>query len=352
MGDHTDYNAGLVLPCAIDRYVLAGLSQRNDDEIHVLAIDSNNESDSFHLDAPITPHPTQPWSNYIRGVARVLLDRGYTLTGCDIAVTGNIPQGAGLSSSAALVVSVLRALTQASKIQLQAIDLARLAQAVENEFVGCACGIMDQLISVVGRKDYAFAIDCRNLEFTPIRIPPSLSLLIVNSNVQRMLVDGEYNLRRQQCESAAQFLGKSSLRAVEARELEEAQDGMDTILAKRARHVLGENQRVLDLVDALERNNAPSVCRIMASSHLSLRDLFEVTVPEVDLLVNIISNVLGDRGGVRMTGGGFGGSVVALLPHALMNDVENAVAQHYHLGSGVEASIYRTRASHGLSLVE
>jgi galactokinase len=351
MGDHTDYNAGLVLPCAIDRYVLAGSSERADDEIHVLAIDPNSESDTFELNGLIEPHPSQFWSNYIRGAAHVLLDRGYTLSGCNIAVTGNVPQGAGLSSSAALAVSVLRAMAEVSKIQLQPVELALLAQAVENEFVGCACGIMDQLISVVGVKGSAIAIDCSDLSLTPTRIPESLSLLVINSNVQRVLADGEYNLRREQCDSAAHLLGQPNLRAVEAAELQKAESYMDPILVRRARHVLDENQRVLDLAAALEREDVVAVSCIMAASHLSLRKHFEVTVPEVDLLVDIVSDTLGDRGGVRMTGGGFGGCIVALLPGSLFGEVEQAVRRHYRCGGAVEASFYRVRPSEGLSLV-
>lgn len=351
MGDHTDYNAGLVLPCAIDRYVLAGSSPRDDNEIHVLAIDANNESDAFKLDKPIESHSTQLWSNYIRGAAQVLLERNYALAGCNIAVTGNIPQGAGLSSSAALAVSVLRTLAEVSKIQFQPVELARLAQAVENEFVGCACGIMDQLISVAGMNDSAIAIDCSSLALTPIRIPASLSLLVINSNVQRALVDGQYNLRREQCHSAAHFLGKPNLRALETHELREAESRMDPILARRAWHVLDENRRVGELAAAFEREDTAAISRIMAASHLSLRDLFEVTVPEVDLLVDIVSSVMGDQGGVRMTGGGFGGCVVALLPNSRFGEVEQAIRQNYHSGSGLEASIYHARPAGGISLV-
>ena len=352
MGDHTDYNAGFVMPCAIDRYVLAACSPRSDEEVHVLAVDSNKESDSFYLGADIEPHPTQLWSNYIRGAAHVLLGRGYQLQGCNIAVTGNIPQGAGLSSSAALTVSVLCVLAQVSNIPLEPVELAKLAQAVENDFVGCACGIMDQLICVTGLEDSAITIDCANLSLTPTKIPSTLSLLVINSNVQRMLVEGEYNLRRRQCEDAAEFLGKPNLRAVELADLFNSENPLDPILVRRARHVLEENQRVLDLAAAFDEKDTGAVSRIMAASHNSLREQFEVTIPEVDLLVDIVTNVLGDQGGARMTGGGFGGCVVVLLPSDLTEEVEQAVQQLYHSGCGLKASCYYTKPVGGLTLVE
>ncbi|MEH6582939.1 MAG: galactokinase, partial [Halioglobus sp.] len=207
IGEHTDYNQGFVLPCALEYHTLVSISGRDDKEVHVLALDSNGETDCFHLDQPIAFHLTKMWANYVRGVVVALQNRGHSLHGCNIAVTGNIPQGAGLSSSAALEVAVARAITAIAGVELSPLELARVGQDAENEFVGCNSGIMDQLISVTGKAGHAMAIDCKNINMEPVAIPEGLSIVLINSNVRRGLVDSEYNLRREQCEAAARHFG-------------------------------------------------------------------------------------------------------------------------------------------------
>lgn len=351
IGEHTDYNDGFVMPCAVEYHTLVAISPRDDNQVEALAIDWQGEMDCFSLTDQIVFHDSQMWSNYIRGVVREMQGMGYTLTGCNIAVTGNIPQGAGLSSSAALEVGVVRALAQVSDLSLDAATMAAIGQAAENNFVGCACGIMDQLISAVGREGYALGIDCRSLALTPLPIPSSLSLLIVNSNVRRGLVDSEYNSRRQQCEAAAAFFGQCSLRDVSLDEFSRGRKKMEPIVANRAQHVLEENQRVLDMQDAFRREDLPTVSRLMGESHRSMRDLFDITTPEIDFIVERIGNVIGERGGVRMTGGGFGGCVVALLPEGIIEDVVDALASCYETETGLRETVYRTRPSDGVALL-
>ena len=351
IGEHTDYNDGFVLPCALEYHTLVGISERADDAIEILAIDCNGESDRFSLSEEITFQPTRMWSNYIRGVADELQRRGHSLRGCNIAVTGNVPPGAGLSSSAALEIGVIRAIAEISALTLTPADMAAIGQAAENNFVGCACGIMDQLISASARGGFATVIDCRSLELTPLLIPPSLSLLIVNSNVQRGLVDSEYNLRRQQCEAAAAHFDQASLRDVSLQEFLNVREQLDPIVANRAQHVLEENQRVRDTADAFRREDIARISQLMAASHRSMRELFEITTPEIDCLVEIVHAVIGERGGVRMTGGGFGGCVVALLPEALVDQVIVALAANYEKSTELRESVYRSRPANGLTLL-
>ena len=351
IGEHTDYNDGFVLPCAVGTHTLVAISPRDDRLVCTLAIDWEGETDCFSLADEITFHASQMWSNYIRGVVKEMQDRGYLLSGCDIAVTGNVPQGAGLSSSAALEVGVIQALAAISAVSLDALEIAVIGQAAENNFVGCACGIMDQLISAAGRRGHALGIDCRSLALTPLPIPSTLSLLIVNSNVQRGLVDSEYNLRRRQCAEAAAFFGQSSLRDVSMSELVKRGDQLDTVVAQRAQHVLEENQRVLAMQDAFRSEDVSAISQLMGQSHCSMRDLFDITTPEIDLLVATIGDVIGDQGGVRMTGGGFGGCVVALLPEAMTEAVIAGVASIYERKTGLRETVYRTLPSAGVALV-
>jgi galactokinase len=266
-------------------------------------------------------------------------------------VTGNIPQGAGLSSSAALEVGVVRALAEVSGLDLDVAEIAAIGQSAENDFVGCSCGMMDQLICVCGRQGSAIAIDCRSLELTALAIPLSLSVLIINSNVARGLVASEYNLRRQQCETAARYFDKACLRDLGLPEFRQRRGELAPIVARRAQHVLEENQRVLDMMAAFGREDIPRISELMAASHRSMKDLFDITIPEIDLLVDVVQRIVGDSGGARMTGGGFGGCVVALLPEAMVAEVLAAVAQEYESHFGLVATSYRTQPTAGVTLL-
>jgi galactokinase len=299
-----------------------------------------NESIEFRTDAS--------WANYVRGVIAMLLERGLPLRGVDLAVAGNVPQGAGLSSSASLEVAVAQAFKSLQRIDtLNPTELALLAQRAENRFVGCNCGIMDQLISARGEADHALLIDCRSLDAKPVSLPDNLAVMIVHSRVRRGLVDSEYNTRRVQCEAAARHYGVKALRDLTLDTLQRGSAGLDPIVLKRARHVVTENQRTQDAADALARGDLRSLGVLMAQSHASMRDDFEITVPAIDQLVEIAREAIGQEGGARMTGGGFGGCIVALMPESKVTEVRAAIAARYRSPDGEPAIVYVTRAAAG-----
>lgn len=347
IGEHTDYNDGFVLPCAIDYETVIACAQRNDRQIRVVAADYDNQEDLFSLDDPILSSKTLPWANYVRGVVKHLLQRNKEFSGADMVISGNVPQGAGLSSSASLEVAVGQALKSLYDLPLDGVALALNGQEAENQFVGCNCGIMDQLISALGKQDHSLLIDCRSLETRAVSMPKDAAVVIINSNVKRGLVDSEYNQRREQCETAARFFGVKALRDVTQQQFDVVANELDPVVSRRARHVISENARTLAAADALAAGDLKKMGQLMAESHASMRDDFEITVPPIDKLVDIVKNVIGDRGGVRMTGGGFGGCIVALIPESLVDDVRSAVAREYPEQTGLKETFYVCTASQG-----
>ncbi|WP_369310517.1 galactokinase [Providencia rettgeri] len=351
IGEHTDYNDGFVLPCAINYQTMTAAAKRTDRIIRVVAVDYHHDCDEFNLDEEITFLPEKMWANYIRGVVKFLLERGFAFNGCDIAVSGNVPQGAGLSSSASLEVVIGQTVKALYQLDISQQEIALNGQQAENQFVGCNCGIMDQLISACGDEGHALLIDCRSLALFPIAIPKDLVVMIINSNKQRGLVGSEYNTRRQQCEEAAKILGVKALRDVSYDVFLQKQHQLSTVVAKRAKHVISENERTLAAAKALTENNLLLLGQLMEQSHISMRDDFEITVKEIDTLVDIVKSILGTQGGVRMTGGGFGGCVVALMPQQFVQPVINAVEAQYTHATGLHADIYVCQPSKGAGVV-
>lgn len=349
IGEHTDYNDGFVLPCAIDYQTVISCARRDDRLVRVIAADYDAGEDIFSLDETIVPHSTQQWANYIRGVVKHLQSRDKSFNGADLVISGNVPQGAGLSSSASLEVAVGKAFQQLYSLPLDGVALALNGQEAENQFVGCNCGIMDQLISALGKKDHALLIDCRSLETRPVSIPENSAVVIINSNFKRTLVGSEYNTRREQCEAGAKFFGKKALRDVSMEEFHQRSAELEPVVARRVRHILTENQRTVEAADVLARGDLARMGELMAESHASMRDDFEITVPQIDTLVDIVKQTIGDQGGVRMTGGGFGGCVVALIPEQLVPEVRQAVADQYQAKTGIKETFYVCRASAGAS---
>jgi galactokinase len=347
IGEHTDYNDGFVLPCAIDYQTVVAASPRNDHIVRVVALDYDNQEDEFSLTQDITPHANQLWSNYIRGVIKHLQMRGLSINGADLAVTGNVPQGAGLSSSASLEVAIGETFRQLYQLPISQADVALNGQAAENQFVGCNCGIMDQMVSACGAKHQALLLDCRSLRTELIPMPDDLSVMIINSNVKRGLVDSEYNTRREQCEEAASILGVKALRDISLVDLKKSQNKLPEIVYRRAHHIVSDSERTLLAAQALREGNAKALSQLMAESHASMRDDFEITVPQIDFIVEILAEYLGEHGGVRMTGGGFGGCVVALIPHTMVAGAKRLLAQRYFAHSGITEDVYICRASNG-----
>lgn len=346
IGDHTDYNNGFVLPAAINYGTTIAISAREDNLVKVYAHNCEQQTNEFCLN-DIAFDQQMMWSNYVRGTVKALMQKHPNIKGADFVVTGNVPQGAGLSSSASFEIAILRAFSQVYKLDLDGISAALTGQQAENDFVGCNCGIMDQLISAMGQKNHAMLLDCKDFSFDDAPIPDDLVLFIVNSNVKRGLVDSEYNLRRQQCEEVAKFFNKSALREVTLAQLNSAKEQIDHILFKRARHVITENARAVTTLHALKNNDMATISNAMKESHISLRDDFEVTTKEMDGLVEIIDNILGSNGGVRMTGGGFGGCVVALVPKTMVDQIKNVVNSRYENEFSLKPSIYLCTATQG-----
>lgn len=346
IGDHTDYNDGLVLPAAINYGTTIAASPREDNVVKVYAHDCDQETCEFTLNEIVFDEQMM-WSNYVRGTVQALMKKFPDIKGANLVVTGNVPQGAGLSSSASFEIAILKAFAQLYQLTLDGVNAALIGQEAENNFVGCNCGIMDQLISAMGHQGNAMLLDCRGLSFEDAPIPDNLTLFIVNSNVKRGLVDSEYNLRREQCEVVANYFGVSALRDVTLAQLNDAKDQIEPILFQRARHVISENERAVNTLIALKNNDMPTISAAMRASHISLRDDFEVTTKEMDGLVEMIDDVLGNRGGVRMTGGGFGGCVVALVPTELVTQVEHVVNSKYESKFSLKPNIYLCTATQG-----
>jgi len=347
IGEHTDYNDGFVLPCAIDYQTVIACAKRDDRQVRVVAVDYDNQQDSFSLDAPILSVKEPMWANYVRGVVKHLQQRDASFGGVDMVIAGDVPQGAGLSSSASLEVAVGTVFQQLYHLKLDAAAIAVNGQEAENQFVGCNCGIMDQLISALGKKDHAMLLDCRTLGTRPVSMPKDVAVVIINSNFRRNLVGSEYNTRREQCETGARFFAQPALRDVDIDQFKAVEHELDPQVAKRVRHVLTENARTLEAADALSKGDLKRMGELMAESHASMRDDFEITVPPIDALVEIVKAEIGDRGGVRMTGGGFGGCVVALMPFDLVDRVKAAVAEQYEAKTGIKETFYVCTASEG-----
>lgn len=351
IGEHTDYNDGFVMPCAINYGTAISGAPRSDHIFRVYAADLD-EWDEFDLSQPITACPDKKWTGYVRGVVKFIQNAVPSFKqGANLIICGNVPHSAGLSSSASLEVAVAKFCQQLANLPLGNTDLALIGQQAENQFVGCQCGNMDQLISALGIKDHLLKIDCRSLETEFVPLPKKMAIVIINSKVKHDLVEGKYNQRRQQCEKAARFFGVKALRDVSLDEflrLEQALSSIDPIVAKRAKHVISENQRVLDAVVALRVGDLTRLGDLMAESHQSMKEDFEITIPEIDYLVELAKNVIGSEGGARMTGGGFGGCIVVLTPKDKVEPLRNFIAEHYQKNTGLKEEFYVCDACDGV----
>ena len=349
IGEHTDYNDGFVLPCAIGPATMVAVSKRHDNNVEVVAADFGDARDQFNLELPLERNIEQPWADYVRGMISALQNAGYALSGAHIAIAGNLPKGAGLSSSASLEVAVGKAMSALADIDIDNTRLAQIAQRAECDFVGTQCGIMDQLISAQGKAGHALLIDCRSLGLNDAPVPADVAIMIVHSGVTRGLVYGHYNARRRQCEAAATRMGVAALRDATLDMLAAA--SLDAVTKMRARHVITENQRTLDAADALAKSDLATLGMLMAQSHASMRDDFEITVPPVDALVVMLQKAIGTQGGARMTGGGFGGACVAVMPSAMVADVQAAIAAEYRTPEGNATIIMVERPGPGVAIL-
>ena len=353
IGEHTDYNDGYVLPVAIDRHVLLAASLRSDRQVVIHALDFDQRAE-FSLD-DITPDDKHPWSNYQRGVAWVLQSEGFTLPGLNVALTSNVPIGAGLSSSAAVEVAAAYAWQVLGGLELDRVRLALLCQRAENEFVGMNCGIMDQFISALGQRDSALLIDCRSLDYELVPIPARTAIIVADTRVRRELVASEYNTRRRECEEGVRLLqhylpGITALRDVSPEQFAEYQAHLPDGVRQRCRHVIGENDRVLRAVAALRTGDLHTFGRLMDESHASLRNDYQVSCPELDALAMAAWRVQGVYGS-RMTGAGFGGCTVSLVDEGAVEAFREHVSATYRATTGTAPDIYVCRAEAGVEVV-
>ena len=352
IGEHTDYNDGFAMPCALECGTVVALAAREDSQILARAVDLGGQTDVFRIDAAIAPLANGHWQNHVRGVAAGMPRFGLPITSADLVISGDIPQGTGLSSSASLGVALgLGLATLAGATEPDRLVLARIAQWSEHHFVGCSCGLMDQIASAFGQHDSALLLDCRSLTTKPVPFPSEVAIMIVPSGVVRGLVDSAYNERRAQCAAAASHYGLASLRDLDTQRLEAKRNDLDETTYRRARHVVTENARTADAARALARGDFVALGDAMRASHASLRDDFAVSVPAVDALVDCLNAAIGRKGGARMTGGGFGGCVVALLPQAMVPNALRALDAFWQAGDLPQQQPIVTRPSSGARLL-
>jgi len=353
IGEHTDYNDGFVLPAAIELYIWTAIAPRKDKKLRVF---SENLKETSEIDlTEMHPQPKGQWSDYVQGVALMLQRLGVPLVGADIAIFSDVPSGAGLSSSAALEVSVASALLSTSGHKVELVDIAKLCQRAENEFVGARVGIMDQFASCFGSADHAILLDCRALEFQRLPLSASLSMVICNTMVKHEHAGGEYNKRRAQCEEGVALLrryfpGAKALRDLTLEQLEAHHDELPELTYRRCHHVISENERVLRCAKALQTGGLAIVGDCMAESHLSLKNDYQVSCSELDVMVEIATRAEGVVG-ARMTGGGFGGCVISLVKTVAVEDFKHTVAKEYKLATRIDADIYVSKAGVGVTEV-
>ncbi|MDZ4836497.1 MAG: galactokinase [Candidatus Melainabacteria bacterium] len=354
IGEHTDYNEGFVFPVAIDREMLVAASVNGSDKVQAFSLDYA-EVDSFDLNDIKHNDDHSSWSNYLRGVVDTLQKAGYKIGGFNAVLSGNVPQGAGLSSSAAFEVAVATVCNAFFDLGISGKDIALLSQKAENQFIGVQCGIMDQFISALGEEDSALMIDCKTLDYkvVPLKLSTSgYSIVITNSGVRRGLVDSEYNARRQECVEGTKGLSEltgrpmNSLRDASVEDLDKHGASLPDKVLRRSRHVVSENQRVLDAVKALESGDIVRFGELMNESHESMRDDFEISCSEINTLVELSQKFKGVAG-ARLTGAGFGGCTVAIVANDQVDNFKEVLIPEYEKLTGRKAEVYVCSATAG-----
>jgi galactokinase len=354
IGEHTDYNDGFVLPAAIEFYCWAAVGTRSDRKL-IIYSENFNETIEEDLDS-LAPPQKKHWANYPLGVAWALRQAGKPVSGANIYIAGEVPLGSGLSSSAAIEVAVGFALLRNCGHEVDRTELAQLCQGAENDFVGARVGIMDQFVSCHGRAAHALLLDCRSLEYRFVKLPAHLQLVICNTMVKHEVASGEYNARRAECEEGVQILREVfpeilALRDVSIYRLENQRARLSPKVFARCRHVITENARVKSAVEAFTKGNIKALGTLMQNSHRSLRDDYQVSCKELDLMVEIASAQPGLMG-ARMTGGGFGGCTINLVEAGAVNDFKHNVAAEYSTRTGLTPEIYVSPASEGAQQIE
>jgi galactokinase len=354
IGEHTDYNDGFVLPMAIGKSAVVASRPRSDRRLrlHAVAFDETEELDLDSLAAP----GGDEWYSYVAGVAWAFASEGLAVSGLDAVVDGDVPLGAGLSSSAALEMATARALAAAGDLEWDPVRMAKLGQKAENQYVGMNCGIMDQFASAVSREGHALLLDCRSLETRPVPVPGDVAVVVMDTGARRSLAGSAYNDRRAACERVVAHLQKRApsvraLRDVTLETLEREGDHLDPVDLKRARHVVPENARPVQMADALQAGRLEEAGALMNDSHSSLRDLYEVSCEELDLITEI-ARAQPACYGARMTGAGFGGCAVALIRADATASFCDTVLAAYTTKIDLPAALYPCRPMPGARLLK
>jgi galactokinase len=347
IGEHTDYNDGFVLPMAIDRavWMAAAPADRPDRTVHLAALSLGSAVHSFSLDG-LQPEPVDRWTNYVRGVLAMLERAGHRLGSLDLAYDGDVPIGAGLSSSAAVEVVVATAARHLYDLSISDLELAQMCQQAEHEFAGTQCGLMDQLISVAGQEGHALLIDCRHVTWEAVPLPADAAVVICDTGKRRGLVDSAYNERRAQCEEGARRLGVAALCDLDVAAFEARAEELPPLLRRRCRHVIHENDRTLRAAEVLRQGDVGAFGQLMNQSHASLRDLYEVSCEELDLMAALAQSQ-SCCWGARMTGAGFGGCVVALVERDALSSFTRSMATLYERQTMRTPALYACRPSQG-----
>jgi len=352
IGEHTDYNDGFVMPCAIGFSTRVAIAPRADSK---LVLKSENFPQAFEFGLSDLPaRKLGAWCDYVLGVATILRQIGVDIPAASLLISSDVPIGAGLSSSAALEVSACLALLSLTNTNVPLPDVARLCQRAENEFVGARCGIMDQFISCLGKANHALLLDCRSLQFKLVPLPQDIRLVICNTMVKHEISGGEYNRRRAECEEGVKVLSRwypdiRALRDISPQQLEEHRSDLSEVVYKRCAHVAQENQRTLQGAELLSAGDLEGFGKRMAESHCSLRDLYEVSCRELDLMVEGAAGLPGFLGG-RMTGGGFGGCTVNLVEAAAAQAFVSRIAERYRAATGIQGTFYVCSAAGGAGM--
>ena len=347
IGEHTDYNDGFVLPMAIDRSVWIALRPRNDRRVQIYSLEMKTPGD-FSLDDLHKDGPN--WYEYLKGVAWALKVGGDRLQGWEGVMSSDVPVGAGLSSSAAIEMAAARAFAQVAGFEWDPALMAQAGRKAENSWVGVSTGIMDQMASAACQEGHALFLDCRSLHYENIPLPVGVSVVVMDTATRRGNVDSGYNERFQQCQTAARYFGVKALRDVSPKELTEKGRGLDRAVYRRARHVVMEDQRVLDAIEAMRAGDVVKLGHLLNASHLSMRDDFEITNEALNIMVSIARPQPGCYG-ARMTGGGFGGCAMALVDAGKAEKFAGIVAYDYQAKTGLTPSVYVCHASQGAEVV-
>lgn len=354
IGEHTDYNEGFVMPGAIAFEHRVAVAANDSGSLTIRDV-KEARSCTFPVDDP-DPQPRHDWTDYVRGVQIQLNRLGYCIPGANLLIDGHVPQGAGLSSSAALEVASALALLYACGCRLEARSIAQLCQRAENEFVGARCGIMDQVSSISGRAGHAILLDCRSLEAKYVPLPDNVALIICNTMVRHSIAAGEYNQRRAECERCVEYFkskrdGIAALRDVTEEDLQKYGHGLPSPLLRRATHIVTEDDRVLKAARAFETDELRAVGELMYQSHASLRDDYEVSCPELNVMVELAAAIPGTYGS-RMTGGGFGGCTVSLVDRSAVERFTEEVSAGYERATHIHPDIFVTTLADGAGPLE